>query len=89
MTTPGARSAQQNYQQQVQNNSATFRRNAAYQDHRRYQRRRGPLGAVRRLLGLVFSLVSVAIAVGILLVILSAAQPDWLDHVKTWFEGAF
>ncbi len=87
MTTPGARQAQQNYQQQVQQNSATFARNAAYQDQLR--RRRGPVGMVRRLVGLVFSLVFVAIAVGIFLTILSAAEPHWFDHVKTWFEQIF
>lgn len=91
MTTPGARQAQQNYQQQVQNNSATFRRNAAYQDQLRYRRAhpRGPVGPVRRVLGFVFSLVFIAIAVGIFLVILSAAAPDWFDHVKAWFDQIF
>ena len=38
MTTPGARAAQQAYQQQAQQNSANFHRNAAYQDHLRYRR---------------------------------------------------
>jgi hypothetical protein len=86
MTSPGARSAQQAYQQQVQNNSATFRRNAAYQDQLRYRRQRGPVGAIRRLFGFVFSLVFIAIAVGIFLAILSTAQPDWFDHVMSWFD---
>jgi len=88
MTSPGARQAQQNYQQQVQNNSATFRRNAAYHDARRRQAR-GPVGPVRRLLGLVFSLVFVAIAVGIFLMILNTAQPELLDHVTTWVDKKF
>jgi len=86
MTTPGGRQAQQNYQQQVQHNSATFRRNAAYHDHLRH---RGPGSVVRRLLGLVFSLVFIAVAVAIALVILSAAQPDWFGHVTTWFDQIF
>lgn len=90
MTTPGARSAQQAYQQQVQNNSATFRRNAAYhQQQLRYRSPRGPVGPIRRLIGFVFSLVFIAVAVGIFLVILSAAQPDWLNHVTTWFDQIF
>ncbi len=86
MTTPGARSAQQSYQQQVQNNSATFRRNAASYYQLRHRGRRHPAGPVRRLFGLVFSLVFIAIAVGILLVILSMAEPGLSDHVKTWFS---
>jgi len=89
MTSPGARQAQQNYQQQVQNNSATFRRNAAYDDARRRRQARGPVGPVRRLLGLVFSLVFVAIAVGIFLMILNTAQPELLDHVTTWVDKKF
>jgi hypothetical protein len=88
MTSPGARQAQQNYQQQVQNNSATFRRNAAYDDARRRQAR-GPVGPIRRLLGLVFSLVFVAIAVGIFLMILNTAQPELLDHVTSWVDKKF
>jgi hypothetical protein len=89
MTTPGARAAQQAYQQQVQQNSANFRRNAAYQDHLRYRRqhRRGPVSVVLRLLGFVFSLVFIAIAVGIFLLILGSAQPDWFDHVRSWFDS--
>lgn len=87
MTTPGARSAQQAYQQQVQNNSATFHRNAAYHDHIR--RQRGPVGVIRRLLGLVFSLVVIAIAVGIFLMILGQASPELFNQVVTWFEGLF
>jgi hypothetical protein len=91
MTTPGARSAQQAYQQQVQQNSANFQRNAAHAGYLGYRSRhpRGPVGVVRRLFGFVFSLVVIAIAVGIFLVILSAAQPDWFDHVKTWFDQIF
>lgn len=89
MTSPGARSAQQAYQQQVQNNSATFHRNAAYHDQLRYRRRRGPVGMVRRLFGFLFSLLFIAIAVGIFLTILSVALPDWFDHVKTWFDQIF
>lgn len=89
MTTPGSRSAQQAYQQQVQNNSATFQRNAAYQDQLRYRRQRGPVGVIRRLFGIVFSLVVIAIAVGIFLMILGQASPDVLNQVMTWFEGLF
>lgn len=81
MTSPGARGAQQAYQQQAQNSSATFRRNTA--SHDQLRRRRG--GPVRRLLGLVFSLAFVAIVVGILLTVLSAAQPDWF----AWFDQLF
>ncbi|GAA3431720.1 hypothetical protein [Kutzneria kofuensis] len=87
MTTPGSRQAQQNYQQQVQHNSSTFARNAAYHAQRRG--RRGPVGAVRRLFGLVCSLVFVAIALGIFLMILNAAQPDLLDQAKSWLGLTF
>ncbi|HEX6356657.1 hypothetical protein [Actinophytocola sp.] len=88
MTTPGSRQAQQTYQQQVQNNSATFRRNAAHADHLRY-RRRGRVGVVRRLFGLMFSLVFLAIVAAIFVVVLSAAQPDWFDNVQAWFDQIF
>ena len=57
-----------------------------YQDQLRYRRRRGPVGAIRRLFGFVFSIVFIAIAVGIFLAILSTAQPDWFDHVMSWFD---
>jgi hypothetical protein len=90
MTTPGARQAQQNYQQQVLQNSATFARNTANAGNLRYRRRqRGPVGPIRRLIGFVFSLVFIAIAAVIFLAILGAAQPDWFDHVGTWFDQIF
>jgi hypothetical protein len=85
MTSPGQRS----YQQQVQNNSATFHRNAAYHDQLRRRRQRGPVGVIRRLFGFVFSLVVIAIAVGIFLMIVGQASPDLFNQVKTWFEGLF
>jgi hypothetical protein len=88
MTSPGARQAQQSYQQQVQNNSATFRRNAAHADYLR-NRGRGPVGMVRRLFGLVFSLVFIAIAIGVFVAILNVAQPDWFGHVTAWFDQIF
>ena len=50
---------------------------------------RGPVGVVRRLFGFVFSLVFIAIAVGIFLMILNAAQPDLFNHVKSWFDSIF
>ncbi|MGW3960009.1 hypothetical protein ACWED2_09295 [Amycolatopsis sp. NPDC005003] len=83
MTTPGSRQAQQNYQQQVQHDRSTFARNSAYHAQRR---RRGPVGVVRGLLVLVFPLVIIAIAAGIFLMVLSAAEPHLLDQVSTWFE---
>ncbi|MCW6006753.1 hypothetical protein K1W54_19510 [Micromonospora sp. CPCC 205371] len=87
MTSPGARSAQQAYQQQVQNNSATFRRNAAYADQLRYRgRRRGPFVFIRRLFGFLFSLVFIAIAIGIFLTILGVARPDWFDQVMSLLD---
>ncbi|MCR3754304.1 hypothetical protein [Lentzea californiensis] len=69
MTTPGSQGAQQAYQQQVRQNSATFHRNAAYQDQ---VRRRRPAGVVRRVLGVVFSLLFALVAVGIFLAIVSS-----------------
>lgn len=62
--------------------------NSYYLAHRndvRRPRRGGVLGAIRRLVGLVFSLVVIAIAIGIFLLILSQAQPDWFDQVMSWF----
>jgi hypothetical protein len=88
MTNPGARQAQQNYQRQVQQNSANFARDTAYQAQLR-NHRRGPVGPVRRLLRFLFSLMFLAIAVGIVLAILSAAQPEWFDYLKTWFNQIF
>lgn len=90
MTNPGARSAQQAYQQQVHhNNSANFHRNAAYQDQLRYRRQRGPVSAVGRFFRFVFTLVFLVTVIGIFLTILSAAQPDWFGHVKMWFDQIF
>lgn len=86
MTTPGSRQAQQNYQQQIQHGRSTFARNAAYHGQRR---RRGTGGVISGLFGFVFALLFMAIAIGILLVILNAAQPDLLDQVKSWFEHTF
>ncbi|WP_134668013.1 MULTISPECIES: hypothetical protein [unclassified Amycolatopsis] len=83
MTTPAGRNAQQNYQRQVQQNSTTFARNAAY--HAQLNRRRGSGGLARGLVGFLFSLVFIAIAVGVLLVVLATAQPEWFEHVKNWF----
>ena len=89
MTTPGARGAQQSYQQQVQSNSAAFRRNAADDDRRRRARPSGPIGLIGRAFGLLFSLVFVAVVIGIFLTVLGAVEPDWLSHVKTWFDRMF
>jgi hypothetical protein len=82
MTSPGARGAQQAYQQQVRQNSAAFHRNTAH-------RPRGPVGLIGRAFGLVFSLVFVAVVIGIFLTVLGAVEPHWLSHVKTWFDRMF
>jgi hypothetical protein len=89
MTSPGARGAQQAYQQQVQHNSMRAARDAAQQGQLYARRRRGPLGPIRRLFGLVFSLVFTAVAIGVFLTILSAVEPNWWDYVTTWFDQIF
>jgi hypothetical protein len=83
---------QQAQQQQAQHNrSAAFHRQAAYHDHLRRRRRggRGRFGLLGRLVGLVFTLVTIAVAVGIFLLILSQAQPAWFDTITSWFENTF
>lgn len=46
-------------------------------------------GPVRRLVGLLFSLVVVAVVIGILLVVLGAVAPDWFDQVTGFFGEIF
>ncbi|HEX7659777.1 MAG TPA: hypothetical protein VF444_09870 [Pseudonocardiaceae bacterium] len=99
MTNPGQQWAQQAAQQanqQAQRNAdALFRRNAA--DHDRYLARRrqasagptGVFGVLGRLVGLVVALAIIAIAVGIFVVILNAAEPGWFGLVQTWFQRIF
>jgi hypothetical protein len=43
-------------------------------------------GAVRKLFAVLFTLVFLAILVGVALVVLGATQPDWFDHLRAWFE---
>ena len=89
MTSPGSRQAQQNYQQQVQHFSTFQRQSAEAQRQLGHRRHRGPAGPIRRLIGFVFSLVFIAIAAGVFLVILTTADPHWFDHVKTWLGSIF
>jgi hypothetical protein len=56
-----------------------------YRPHRRV----GFFGVIGRLVSLLFTLVFLAVAAGIVLVILSQAQPDWFAHLKTWFDHTF
>jgi hypothetical protein len=75
------------YQRQVQNEAATFARNAAYNQRQLHNRgRRGRRGPIARLISFVFSLVTIVIALGVLLLIVSAAQPHWLAHLTTWLH---
>lgn len=63
--------------------------NAARRHHYRPHSRVGFFGVIGRLFTLVFTLVFLAVAVGIFMIILSQAQPDWFTHIKTWFEHTF
>jgi hypothetical protein len=49
----------------------------------------GFFGAIGRLIGTVFALVIIAIAVAIFLMALNHVQPDWFDTVKTLFHRTF
>lgn len=83
MTNPGSMGQQAAQQAAARAQQAAA--NSYYLAHRndvRRPRRGGLFGVVRRLVGFVFSLVVIAIAIGIFLLILSQAQPDW-------FEGLF
>src|SRR5262249_14393361 len=66
-------------------------RRSHYRPHSNYRphRRVGFFGMIGRLVSLVFTLVIIAVAVGIFLVILSQAQPDWFTHIKAWFNHTF
>nr|WP_042191142.1 hypothetical protein [Kibdelosporangium sp. MJ126-NF4]CEL19870.1 hypothetical protein [Kibdelosporangium sp. MJ126-NF4]CTQ97094.1 hypothetical protein [Kibdelosporangium sp. MJ126-NF4] len=59
--------------------------------HRHHSRSagRGGFGLLGRLVGLVFTLVSLAIAAGVFLLILSQAQPEWFHGVMTWLDRLF
>jgi transposase InsO family protein len=63
------------------------RRNTSY--HYRSPGGMGFFRAIGRLIGMVFALVIIAIAVGVFLVVLSQVQPDWFDTVKTLFHRTF
>jgi hypothetical protein len=83
-----SRAAQQNasmaYQNQVRHSSSVFQS----QQHRTGGRRRpGLFGLIGRLVGLVVSLVIIAVAIGIFLFILSQARPEWYHSVMTWLDG--
>lgn len=82
MTTPGQQGAA----------AASRARQATADSHylaRRNQHGRprggGFFGLIGRLIGLVFTLVVVAIAAGIFLMILGQASPDLFNQLKTWF----
>lgn len=85
MPMPGGWSAQQAHQQQVQHDRATFARDA----HVCSGRGRGPGGRVGRLFGFVLALVFLAVAVWTSVTVLNSVQPDWFDHVTTWFGRLF
>jgi hypothetical protein len=69
--------ANTNYQQTV--------RHASSLNHQRHYRGSGGgLGMFGRVASAVFSLVVIAAALGILLLILSQAQPHWFHVVTTW-----
>lgn len=52
-----------------------------------YQRRSRQLGLLGGLVKLVITLVFLAFAVGVALLILSQAAPEFLDQVTSWFQG--
>ncbi len=101
MTDPGfqARQAQQQTVQQNLRNStesAAQARRAAdlgrprpqYYAYRRSSARTG-LGLVGRLVGLVVTLVGIAVAVGIFLLVLNRANPGAVHHIVQWFGHLF
>jgi hypothetical protein len=57
--------------------------------YHRPHRRGGFFGAIGRLVSLLFTLVFLAVATGVFLMILSQAQPDWYAHLKAWFDHTF
>lgn len=81
-----SRGAQQHasasYQHTVRHASNAVHR----QQHLRGGRRLGLFG---RLVRLVFTLAILVVAVGIVLLVLSQAQPDWFDGAVGWFESTF
>jgi hypothetical protein len=81
-----SRGAQQHasasYQHTVRHASNAVHRQQHYRGGRRF-------GLLGRLVSLVFTLVIIAVAVGIVLLVLGQAQPDWFDSALTWFERTF
>jgi hypothetical protein len=71
--------ANANYQQTV--------RHASSLNHQRHYRGGGGLGMFGRVASAVFSLVVLAAALGILLLILSQAQPHLFHVVTTWLDS--
>ncbi len=70
--------ANTNYQQTV--------RHASSLNHQRHYRG-GGFGMFGRVASALFSLVVLAAALGILLLVLSQAQPHWFHVVTTWLDS--
>lgn len=58
-------------------------RHASSLNHRTYQPARRAVGGLFRF---VFSLITIAVALGILLLILSQAQPHWFHQILAWLH---
>lgn len=82
-----SRSAQQqaaaNYQRTSQHASSLHYRNHRPSD------RSGGFGLLGTVFRVVFTLLTLAAAIGIALAILNMAQPEWFAHVKAWFTHTF
>ncbi|WP_329049094.1 hypothetical protein OG738_40750 [Amycolatopsis sp. NBC_01488] len=93
MTNPGfmgqqaaqqaAASARNAAMQQASRASQQTVRHASSLNHQTYHPARGVVG---RLFTFVFGLVTFAVALGILLLILSQAQPQWYHQILTWLH---
>jgi hypothetical protein len=98
MTNPGRQGQQQAVQQSLRNStesSAQARRAAdlgrprpQYYAYRRSPARTG-LGLVGRLIGLVVTLVGIAFAVGIFLLVLNRTNPGAVHHIVQWLGHIF
>jgi hypothetical protein len=91
MTGPGFQASQQ----AAQSAARAAQQNAAYgaslnnriPHANGYRRPSGPVGLIGRLIGFVLTLVVLALAVGIFLLVFSKAQPDLFHQFTTWLHG--
>lgn len=75
------RQAAAGYNMTLQNAARSHQRNHPY-------RPAGFLGGVGKVISTVVSLMLIAIAVAVFLMILNAVQPDLLNQIKAWLSGS-